>query len=293
MTLIKYNAAAGKNNRVVFSPAGKYSTMTIKGLVSLVGSGPGDPDLLTVKALRLLREADVVVFDRLVSAEIMALIPPGVTRISAAKAPGRHAMPQAEINRLLVDLALSGRTVVRLKGGDPCIFGRGGEEALELKRHGIPFEIVPGITAAAGCSAYAGIPLTHRGLSRGVRLVTGQRCDADPLEVDWERVAEPDTTLVIYMGLANLAEICGRLLAAGLDPATPAAAIHGGTTAGQRRVISVLARLPAEVERAALSSPVTVVVGAVVALAGELDWYGGLPAAAREHDDVAPGLARA
>ena len=247
--------------------------MTIKGFVSLVGSGPGDPDLLTVKALRRLQEADVVVYDRLVSAAIMELIPHGVSRISVAKTRGCHTVPQDQINQLLVDLAISGRRVVRLKGGDPYLFGRGGEEALELCRHGISFEVVPGITAAAGISSYAGIPLTHRNLSHSVRFITGQLQHGEADAIDWHCVADPNTTLVIYMGLAGLPRICASLISGGLDPLTPAAAIHNGTLSDQRKVISDLACLPVEVERAELQSPVITIVGEVVRLSTSLDWY--------------------
>lgn len=247
--------------------------MTKKGFVSLVGAGPGDPDLLTVKALRCLQEADVVVFDRLVSDAVMALIPPGVSRISVGKSRACHTVPQDQINELLVDLATPGRRVVRLKGGDPYIFGRGGEEALELRRNDIDFEVIPGITAAAGISCYTGIPLTHRGLSQGVHFVTGQLQHGDAAAIDWRCLAKADTTLVIYMGLGNLPYICAELIAAGLDTTTPAAAIHRGTQATQQKVISTLAGLPVEVSRAGLRSPVATIVGQVVSLSEELDWF--------------------
>jgi len=247
--------------------------MTTTGFVSLVGSGPGDPDLLTIKALRLLQQADVVVFDRLVSADVLALIPHGVSQISVGKSPGKHCVPQHQINNTIVSLALSGRRVVRLKGGDPYIFGRGGEEALELSRHGIPFEVVPGVTAAAGCSSYAGIPLTHRGLNNGVRFVTGHCKDNEALALDWHKLADPDCTLVIYMGLASLQTICAELIQAGLPAMTPAAAIHGGSTTRQRKVVATLADLADAVARADLQSPVTTIIGDVVALSAQLDWF--------------------
>lgn len=268
--------------------------MTTTGFVSLVGAGPGDPELLTVKALRLIQQADVVVYDRLVSAEIMALVPHGVSQISVGKSPGKHCVPQHQINEIIVDLALSGRRVVRLKGGDPFIFGRGGEEALALVHHGIGFEVVPGVTAAGGCSTYSGIPLTHRGLNHGVRFVTGHLHNDDSLEVDWERLADPDCTLVIYMGLANLQTICSRLIQAGLPGSTPAAAIHGGTTQTQRKVVSSLSELAWAVARAGLESPVTTIVGAVVSLSDELDWYQPQGAADAEViGDASLALARA
>ena len=249
--------------------------MATKGFVSLVGSGPGDPDLLTVKALRLIQQADVVVFDRLVSAEILALIPHGVSQISVGKSPGKHCVPQDQINDIIVHLALSGRRLVRLKGGDPYIFGRGGEEALVLREHGIPFEVVPGVTAAAGCSSYSGIPLTHRGLNHGVRFLTGHLQNNESLDIDWNKVADPDCTLVIYMGLANLQTICDELIRAGLPATTPAAAVHGGTTAQQQKVLSDLAGLTAAVDDAGLESPVTTIIGQVVSLSDHLDWFRG------------------
>jgi len=247
--------------------------MSATGFVSLVGSGPGDPDLLTVKALRLLQQADVVVFDRLVSAGILELIPHGVGQISVGKSPGKHCVPQEQINEIIVSLARAGRRVVRLKGGDPYIFGRGGEEALVLRRHGIPFEVVPGVTAAAGCSSYGGIPLTHRGLSHGVRFITGHQQNDSELSINWQRVADPDCTLVIYMGLANLEYICSQLVLAGMAQSTPAAAIHGGSTGHQRKVIATLGDLAARVDEARLKSPVTAIIGRVVTLSSELDWF--------------------
>lgn len=244
-----------------------------KGKVYLVGAGPGDPDLVTVKALRLIQSADVVVYDRLVTQAILDLIPSGVSRINAGKAAGNHSMPQEEINELLVSLAQRRRSVVRLKGGDPFVFGRGSEEALHLRRNGIEFEVVPGITAAAACSAYAGVPLTHRGLSRGVRLVTGHFRNDEPIDLDWRALADPDATLVVYMGKSNLKRICKHLVAAGLDPATPAMAVQDGTTAWQRRVFGDLLTLAERVRSLRLESPLLIIVGRTVAMAGELDWF--------------------
>jgi uroporphyrin-III C-methyltransferase/precorrin-2 dehydrogenase/sirohydrochlorin ferrochelatase/uroporphyrin-III C-methyltransferase len=244
------------------------------GRVALVGAGPGDPELLTVKALRLIGEAEVVVFDRLVSPEVLALIPPGTSRVYAGKAMGDHALVQDEINELLVGLARSGRRVVRLKGGDPLVFGRGSEEALHLARQGIPFEVVPGISSASGCATYAGIPLTHRGLATGVQFVTGHARDGRPLDHDWKKLADPATTLVFYMGLTSLPVIARELMAAGLPAETPAAAIENGTTQRQRRVLGTLATLPSAVGEARLKAPTLIVIGRVVALANMLDWFG-------------------
>ncbi|CAO3433111.1 uroporphyrinogen-III C-methyltransferase [Azospirillum doebereinerae] len=254
------------------------------GLVYLVGAGPGDPDLLTVKAHRLLRSAGTVVYDRLVGADILRLIPRSAERIFVGKAPKRHTLPQEEISRLLVDLALSGRNVVRLKGGDPFIFGRGSEEALALVEHNVPFEIVPGVTAATGCGAYAGIPLTHRGLATGVRFVTGHGKDDGQLDHDWAGMADPNTTLVLYMALANLAEISARLIAAGMDPDMPAAVVAAGTSARQTRLIATLATLPERAAATELPVPCLVIVGRVVALAPQLSWF--QPGAAAEEPPV-------
>ncbi|MBT4934932.1 MAG: uroporphyrinogen-III C-methyltransferase [Rhodospirillaceae bacterium] len=247
--------------------------MNAPSSVYIVGAGPGDPDLLTIKAARLLKEAEVVVFDRLVSEEILELVPAGTTRIFAGKAARDHHMPQEEINELLVSLAKSGRKVVRLKGGDPFIFGRGSEESLYLAKNNIPFEIVPGITASAGCGSYAGIPLTHRGLATGVRFVTGHCREGKHLDLNWQSLADPETTLVIYMGLINVAKIRDELIKAGLPADTPAGAIERGTTAEQRTILTTLEELPACIEKAELKAPSLLIIGRVVQLAEELSWH--------------------
>jgi uroporphyrin-III C-methyltransferase/precorrin-2 dehydrogenase/sirohydrochlorin ferrochelatase/uroporphyrin-III C-methyltransferase len=257
--------------------------MGTTGVVYLVGAGPGNPELLTLKAARLLQEAQVVVYDRLVGEGILDLIPVGASRMAVGKVPGHHCVPQAEINSLLVTIARTGRRVVRLKGGDPFLFGRGSEEALYLRAHGIPFEVVPGITAASAACAYAGIPLTHRGQSRMVQLVTGHLQEGDALDLPWGALAKSEGTLAFYMGLANLAQIAKRLIAAGLDPQTPAAAIQSGSLASQRRVIGTAVTLPGLVQAAGLEAPVLIVFGAVVQLAEALDWF--IPGAG-ECDDV-------
>lgn len=247
--------------------------VTQPGKVTLVGAGPGDPDLLTVKAARLIGSARLVVYDRLVSAEILALIPPEAEQVFAGKECGRHYLTQSETNDLLLRLARSGRDVVRLKGGDPFVFGRGSEEALFLARNGITFEVVPGISAAAGVSTYAGIPLTHRGLATGTRFVTGHLRDGKPLDLHWDKLGDPDTTLVIYMGLQSLKETSAELIAAGLSPDTPAAAIENGTTPRQRRVIATLETLYDRAHAAELHPPTLIVIGKVVSLSDELDWF--------------------
>ncbi len=244
--------------------------MTDAPVVYLVGAGPGDPDLLTLKACRLLNRADVVVYDRLVSEEVLELVPPGAMRICVGKQPNNHPVPQPEINQLLVRLARAGRTVVRLKGGDPLIFGRGSEEAEILAAEGVHFEVVPGITAASGCAAACGIPLTHRGVATGVRFLTGH-CRADgKLDFDWDGLADPQTTLVIYMGLANIGQISGELMAHGLASDTPVALINNGTTPRQRLLVSCLDCVSEAAQEAAFSGPVLFVVGQVVALAETL-----------------------
>jgi uroporphyrin-III C-methyltransferase len=247
--------------------------MTDNSCVYLVGTGPGDPDLLTIRALRLIERADVVVYDRLISSGVLDLIPAGASRIYVGKETDRHTLPQDEINRLLVGVAARARVVVRLKGGDPFVFGRGGEEAEYLRRHNVRFEIVPGVTAATAVTTYAGIPLTHRGLATGVQVITGHSRSNLPLPHDWTRLANPDHTLVIYMGLSNIDEISARLIEAGLSGDTPAAAVQDGATTQQRRIITTLAKLGPRAREAKFRPPVLFIVGKVVSMAEALDWY--------------------
>ncbi len=251
-------------------PDGMTNGTLSPGMVHLVGAGPGDPDLLTIRALRLIENAEAVVYDRLVSPEIMALVPSGALRLDVGKLPGLHRVPQPEINALLVDLARRGLDVVRLKGGDPYIFGRGSEEAEHLRRHGIEFDVVPGITSAAACAAAIGVPLTHRGMANSVRYVTGH-CQGDgPLVLDWQGLADPDTTLVIYMGLAQIAHIAAALVAAGLSADTPFAAVQNGTTPRQRHRIGTLGDAAAIAASLPEGGPVLFIVGRVVAIAPRL-----------------------
>lgn len=236
--------------------------------VYIVGAGPGDPELLTLKAYRILTEkAEVVVHDRLIPEAILQMIPEGVERIYAGKSQKHHCMTQDEIHACLLDYAKQGKRVVRLKGGDPFIFGRGGEEVEFLARHGIDVEVVPGVSAAVACSAYAGIPLTHRGLAHSVRYITGHRQkETDPLELDWPGLADPHTTLVIYMGLVNIGLIAEKLIAQGLPADTPAAAIHNGTTPSQRVAITALGKIAEILEKEQFTAPTLVIIGKVVGL---------------------------
>ncbi len=246
----------------------------MQGKVFLVGAGPGDPELLTLKALKAIQSAHAVVYDRLVSDEVLTLIPANVERIFAGKSCKQKAMTQEEINALMVELAGKGKRVVRLKGGDPMLFGRGGEEALMLMEHGIPFEIIPGITSAQGCGAVAGIPLTHRGLATGVRFFTGHRMTKEEteqdLDLDWQSLADPDTTLVVYMGLANLAVIAKKLVEHGLPADFPAVAIEQGTMPKQRVVRATLATIQAKVAEAELEPPTLVIIGKVAGLSEKI-----------------------
>jgi uroporphyrin-III C-methyltransferase/precorrin-2 dehydrogenase/sirohydrochlorin ferrochelatase len=237
----------------------------IRGEVALVGAGPGDPELLTFAALRLLQSADVVVHDRLVSEDILDLARRDAERVDVGKAGGAKSASQAEINALIVRLARRGKRVVRLKGGDPFLFGRGGEEAEALVAHGVAVRVVPGITAAAGCAAYAGIPLTHRDHAHACVFVSGHRRHG-AAEPDWAALARPEHTLAIYMGLGPIAEICVKLVAHGLDDSTPAAAIENGTRADQRVIAGTLATLAERVAAAKVTGPTLIVVGSVVAL---------------------------
>jgi uroporphyrin-III C-methyltransferase len=234
------------------------------GKIYLVGAGPGDPELLTLKAARLIAAADVAVFDRLVADAVLDLLPPACLRIDVGKETGRHSVPQDEINAILVRLGQAGHRVVRLKGGDPYIFGRGGEEAEALAASGIAFEVVPGITAAAGCAASAGIPLTHRGVAQGLRLLTGHRQDDRDLDFDWHRLADPTCTLVVYMGVASAERLAGGLRGAGLPGETPVAIIERGTTPDQRTFFSRLDRLTADMARWQPKPPALLIIGRVV-----------------------------
>jgi uroporphyrin-III C-methyltransferase len=242
-----------------------------RGVVHLVGAGPGDPDLLTLRAARLLRDAEVIVYDYLVSPAVLDLANPRAERIYAGKQQGCHTLSQEEINRLLVAHALRGKRVLRLKGGDPFVFGRGGEEAEHLARHGVRFEVVPGVTSASGASAYAGIPLTHRDCARAVVFVTGHLKDGGG-EPDWAMLARPHQTVVIYMGVTRIAEICAKLVAHGLPATTPAAVIERATTPDQRVVQATVATLPHLAQAARVKPPALIVVGEVVALRVRLDW---------------------
>jgi len=236
------------------------------GEVVLVGTGPGDPELLTVRAARLLQSADVVLYDNLVSAEILALLPLATERIYVGKQRRRHALAQEEINHRMVELARQGRQVLRLKGGDPFIFGRGGEELEYLAAAGVAFRVVPGITAAVGVAAAAGIPLTHRDHAQSCTFVTGHLQDGS-MALDWPLLARPRQTVVVYMGLLGLPDLCARLIEHGRAASTPIAIIQQGTTPRQRVITGTLATLPALVAGAGLQAPTLIVVGEVVALA--------------------------
>ena len=237
------------------------------GEVAIIGAGPGDPGLLSLRALALIEQADSLVFDRLVSKEVLALANPGAQRFYVGKASRCHALTQEQTNVLLVRLAGKGERVVRLKGGDPYIFGRGGEEAEILVENGIPFRVVPGITSAQGCAAYGGFPLTHRDHAQSVTFVTGH-CKGDgELALNWQALAEPHQTLVFYMGLANAVMISDQLQSSGLPASHPVALVERGTTPAQRQVITCLGELVKTIEEQGLRPPTLIVVGEVVRLA--------------------------
>jgi len=242
------------------------------GTVYLVGTGPGDPDLLTVKALRLIGQADVVLYDNLVSREIMALLPAAAERVYVGKQRARHAVRQEEINALLVQHARRGKRVLRLKAGDPFVFGRGGEEIETLSAQGVPFEVVPGITAALGVAAYAGIPLTHRDHAQSCVFVTGNLRDGT-IDLDWDALARPRQTVVIYMGFANLPALCAALVVHGTAPSMPAAIVQQGTTPDQKVVTGTLESLPELARAAGLKPPTLIIVGEVVRLRDRLSWF--------------------
>ena len=244
----------------------------VEGQVYLVGAGPGDPDLLTFRALRLMQKADVVVYDRLVSPQILELVRRDAEKIYVGKAKSNHTLPQGDINQLMVDEAKKGNRVVRLKGGDPFIFGRGGEEIQTLIQHGIDFQVVPGITAASGASSYAGIPLTHRDHAQSVVFATGHLKNGT-IDLNWPALAQKNQTAVFYMGLTGLPIICEKLIEHGLDANTPIALVQSATTEKQAVLTGTLSNIVAKQEEAQLQPPTLIIVGSVVSLRGELNWY--------------------
>lgn len=242
-----------------------------KGEVYLVGAGPGDPELLTLKALRLMQQADVVIYDRLVSAPILELCRRDAEKVYVGKARSNHSVPQEGINALLVKYAQAGKRVCRLKGGDPFIFGRGGEEIQELFAAGIPFQVVPGITAASGCSAYAGIPLTHRDYAQSVRFLTGHLKEGSP-ELPWSELVYENQTLVLYMGLVGLEHICQQLIAHGQRPDMPVALVSKGTTPEQKVVVGTLSNIASKIAEYQIHAPTLTIIGEVVSLREQLQW---------------------
>jgi uroporphyrin-III C-methyltransferase len=242
------------------------------GEVYLVGGGPGDPDLLTFRALRLMQQCDVCVYDKLVSREVLDLVRRDAELIYVGKSRDQHTLPQEEINQLLARLALAGKRVLRLKGGDPFIFGRGGEEIETLMQQGVPFQVVPGITAANGVSSYAGIPLTHRDYAQACLFITGHLKNG-VLDLDWAAMARPQQTVVIYMGLVGLEQICQQLMAHGVAPDMPAAVIQQGTTQNQRVVSANLSDLASQVAAAKMKAPCLTIIGQVVQLREKLNWF--------------------
>ncbi len=249
----------------------------MSGSVTLVGAGPGDPGLLTQKGRRAIETADVVVFDRLVSPAILALIPAGARAIDVGKRASHHPVPQEQINQILLKEAQEGHAVVRLKGGDPFLFGRGGEELELLAEHRIPFQVVPGVTSALAAPAYGGIPVTHRDCCSSLHIITGHQRAGKALEIDFEALVRTGGTLVFLMGVTALPEICRGLLEAGMDPDMPAATVERGTTPAQRRLSATLATLPQAARKAGVQSPAVIVVGRVCALAEAFDWFDRLP----------------
>ncbi len=242
------------------------------GEVWLIGAGPGDPDLLTFRALRLMQQADVVLYDRLVSEPILNLTRRDADRIYVGKRRAEHAVPQAEINQLLVDLAKQGKSVVRLKGGDPFIFGRGGEEIELLAESGVPFQIVPGITAASGCATYAGIPLTHRDHAQSCVFVTGHLKDGS-VDLNWNMLATPNQTVIIYMGLVGLPHICQKLIEHGVSPKMPIALVEQGTTQSQKVYTGQLDNMSELIADQTVSAPTLIIIGSVVNLRNTLAWF--------------------
>jgi uroporphyrin-III C-methyltransferase len=244
------------------------------GKVYLVGAGPGDPDLMTVKGLRYLKEADVILYDRLVNPELLEFAKEGAQLVYCGKLPNYHTMKQETINHFLVKYAKKGYQVVRLKGGDPFVFGRGGEEAEECVKHNVPFEVVPGITSGIAAAAYAGIPVTHRGLSKGFAFITGHQADGNAAaEHQWYHLANGVDTLCIYMGVSHLPMITTQLIEAGKSPETPIALVHWGTLTDQQTVVGTLETICELVKETAISNPSMIVIGEVVKLHHRLNWF--------------------
>lgn len=258
------------------TPIGTDAGSVAQGPVFLVGAGPGDPELLTLKAFRIIQQAEVVLYDRLVSDAVMALVPAAANKVYVGKRRSEHSVPQPSINQLLADYAQQGYRVVRLKGGDPFIFGRGGEEIETLVEQGVNFEVVPGISAANGCSGYAGIPLTHRDYAQSVQFVTAQLIDGE-LALDWDELSRPGKTLVFYMGLKTVPLIAENLIAAGVKPTLPVALVEKGTTPEQRVHIARLETVSALTQQRDIKSPTLFIVGEVVQLADRLSWFQPLP----------------
>ena len=252
--------------------------MVRSGIVYLVGAGPGDPGLITVKGLEALKSSDIVIYDRLAPPELLREAKSGAELISAAKSPGSVELTQSEINGLLIDRARLGKTVCRLKGGDPFVFGRGGEEALALAEANVPFEVIPGVTSAIGAAAYAGIPVTHRGVASSVTVVTGSEMqDLSTSRVDWEAIAKTRGTVVVLMGASKIAEIASVLVSCGRSHDEPVAAIYRGTSTQQRTAIGTLSNIAANVQQEGLTSPIALVIGDVVPLRDQIAWFDTLP----------------
>ncbi len=276
---IAENLLAGRKERAQEELAGtlelaaRNGSDPPQGEVYLVGGGPGDPDLLTLRALRLMQQADVVLYDHLISPALLELVRRDAEQIDVGKQANRHTKPQEEINDLLVRLAREGRRVLRLKGGDPFVFGRGGEEIEHLAEAGIPFQVVPGITAANGCGAYAGIPLTHRDHAQSVCFVTAHLQKDGGVKLDWDKLVVPKQTLVVYMGLKALPIVCERLLAAGMASDTPAALVEEGTTAQQRVIVGTISDLPQRAAAANVTGASLSIIGTVVTLRDKLQWF--------------------
>ncbi len=258
--------------KIINEQLDQAKTESKNGEVYLVGAGPGDPDLLTFKALRLMQRADIVLYDRLVSKGVMELVRRDAEKIYVGKQRSEHAVQQLKINQLLVDYAKQGKRVLRLKGGDPFIFGRGGEEIELLAEQGIPFQVVPGITAASGCASYAGIPLTHRDYAQSVRFITGH-LKSNQCNLEFPELLDPRQTLVFYMGLVGLPEICQKLIQHGRSPDTPIALIEKGTTDEQRVLTSTIAKMPSDIADKDIHAPTLIIVGDVVKLQSKLSWF--------------------